>query len=96
MNEAKKSVLQDSFISREEDIATLNKEDKKIMGNKKENVEISDFLPGATDEEIHKIEELIERIMDNMSVEMRHFNAKYYKIGFCDGLRLVIECLNNN
>ena len=41
-------------------------------------------------------EELIERIMDNMSVEMRHFNAKYYKIGFCDGLRLVIECLNNN
>ena len=51
------------------------------------------FLKNATDSEIKKIEELIDTAMENMSYEMGYFEEKYYKTGFADGVRLIMECV---
>ena len=43
--------------------------------------------------EIKKIEELIDTAMENMPYEMGYFEEKYYKTGFTDGVRLIMECV---
>ena len=59
----------------------------------KTKIDIEDAFENATDGEIKKIEELIDTAMENMSYEMGYFEEKYYKTGFADGVRLIIECV---
>ena len=91
--EKMKSMLDEIFNARVETAASVTKEEQEKINEAKTKIVFEDAFENATDNEIKKIEELIDKAMENMSYEMGYFEEKYYKTGFADGVRLVIECM---
>ena len=91
--EKMKSMLDEIFNARVETVASISKEEQEKINEAKTKIEIKDAFENATDSEIKKIEELIDIAMENMSYEMGYFEEKYYKTGFADGVKLVVECM---
>lgn len=91
--EKMKSMLNEIFNARVETVASVTKEEQEKINEAKTKIVIKDAFENATDGEIKKIEELIDTTMENMSYEMGYFEEKYYKTGFADGVRLIMECV---
>ncbi len=88
-----KNMLDEIFNARVEKVANVTKEEREEINKTKTNIVVRDALENATDEEIKKIEELMELATENMSGEMGYFEEKYYKTGFADGVKLMVECM---
>lgn len=91
--EKMKSMLDEIFNARVETVASVTKEEQEKINEAKTKIDIEDAFENATDNEIKKIEELIDTAIENMSYEMGYFEEKYYKTGFADGVRLIMECV---
>lgn len=91
--EKMKSMLNEIFNARVETVASVTKEEQEKINEAKTKIVIKDAFENATDGEIKKIEELIDTTMENMSYEMGYFEEEYYKTGFADGVRLIMECV---
>ena len=91
--EKMKSMLNEIFNARVEKVASVTKEEQEKINEAKTKIVIEGAFENATDSEIKKIEELIDTTMENMSYEMGYFEEKYYKTGFADGVRLIMECV---
>lgn len=91
--EKMKSMLDEIFNARVEAVASVTKEEQEKINESKTKIVIEDVFENATDREIKNIEELIDIMMENMSYEMGYFEEKYYKTGFADGVRLIMECM---
>ena len=91
--EKMKSMLDEIFNARVETVVSVTKEEQEKTNEAKTKIDIEDAFENATDNEIKKIEELIDTVMENMSYEMGYFEEKYYKTGFADGVRLIMECV---
>ena len=91
--EKMKSMLDEIFNARVETVDSVTKEEQEKINESKTKIVLEDAFENATDREIKKIEELIDIAMENMSYEMGYFEEKYYKTGFADGVRLIIECV---
>lgn len=93
--EKMESILKEFFESRVESVVCLTDEEKEIIGKDKVEINIKEFFPNATDDDIYKIEQIIDLSRDNMACEMGYFEEKYYKTGFADAIKLVLECMKN-
>lgn len=91
--EKMKSMLDEIFNARVEAVASVTKEEQEKINEAKTKIVIEDIFENATDREIKNIESLIDIMMENMSYEMGYFEEKYYKTGFADGVRLIMECV---
>lgn len=87
------SMLDGIFEMRVNEVAGVTAEERMAIQNMKAERELKDFLPNATKEEKQKIEEYVENVKENIAVEMGFFNEKYYKNGFADAIKLVMECM---
>ena len=91
--EKMKCMLDEIFNARVETVASVTKEEQERINEAKTKIVLEDAFENATDCEIKKIEEFIDTAMENMSYEIRYFEEKYYKTGFADGVRLIMECV---
>lgn len=94
-------ILNSIFKEREEKLHTRTEEDKK------EILDISKKYPANYEEILSIINNLPENIeKDNIITKFDNYcmkenlitayeNEKFYKIGFCDGIRTVLENLKN-
>lgn len=107
MEEVKKYIDDDMleliFREREEEIyQEKNKENidvKKIKENNKTNYEqllkIIKEIPKEFKEIQEKIIEALGKYVARENLIMAYDNEKFYKIGFCDGIRTIIENTTN-
>lgn len=107
MEEAKKYINDDMleliFREREEEIyQEKEKEDidvKKIKKNHKTDYEQLLKIIKGTPKEFKEIQEKIiktlEKYLMRENLIMAYDNEKFYKIGFCDGIRIIIENIEN-
>lgn len=93
------SVLNQLFVSKEENICVLNEYDKKrIKELTKDNDTyqmLLDKLEDLSDDDISKskIKDSLESYIDKVNVIGSYENEKFYKIGFTDAMNLVFECI---
>ena len=97
--ENEQSVLNQLFVSKEENICALNEYDKKrIKELTKDNDTyqmLLDKLEDLSDDDISKskIKDSLESYIDKVNVIGSYGNEKFYKIGFIDAMNLVFECI---
>ena len=97
--EGKSSVLNDLFVSREENICALTEYDnKRIKEMTKDNDTyqmLLDKLEKLSNDDISKskVKNSLESYIDKVNVIGSYENEKFYKIGFADAMNLVFECI---
>ena len=97
--EEKSSVLNQLFVSKEENICFLNEYDKrKIKELTKDNDTyqmLLDKLEDLSDDDISKskVKDSLESYIDKVNVIGSYENEKFYKIGFADAMNLIFECI---
>lgn len=97
--ENEQSVLNQLFVSKEENICALNEYDtKKIKELTKDNDTyqmLLDKLEDLSDDDISKskVKDSLESYIDKVNVIGSYENEKFYKIGFADAMNLVFECI---
>ena len=97
--ENEQSVLNQLFISKEENICALTEYDKKrikeltkdndtyqMLLDKLEDISTDDILKS-------KVRDSLESYIDKVNVIGSYENEKFYKIGFTDAMNLVFECI---
>ena len=95
--EGKSSVLNDLFVSREENICALTEYDnKRIKELTKENDTyqmLLDKLEKLSNDDISKskVKDSLESYIDKVNVIGSYENEKFYKIGFIDAMNLIFE-----
>lgn len=87
------SMLTEIFDSRIDNIASVTKEEQEKIREMKNFIDTEEFFPEASKREIQRIEEFVDNAVDNVACEMGFFNEKYYKTGFADAIKLVMECM---
>ena len=97
--ENEQSVLNQLFVSKEENIYALNEYDKKrIKDLTKDNDTyqmLLDKLEDLSDDDISKskIKDSLESYIDKVNVIGSYENEKFYNIGFMDAMNLIFECI---
>ncbi len=97
--ENKQSILNQLFVSKEENICALTEYDKKrIKELTKENDTyqmILDKLEEISNDDVskYKVKDSLESYIDRVNVIGAYENEKFYKIGFADAMNLVFECV---
>ena len=81
------------FSLRVDDISKVSKEDLEKINKMKTIVKIEKYFPNFSSEEITQIEKFVDIEVDNIAFEMAFLNEKYYKKGFADGIKLLMECI---
>ena len=95
--EEKSSVLNDLFVSREENICALTEYDnKRIKELTKDNDTyqmLLDKLEELSNDDISKskVKNSLESDIDKVNVIGSYENEKFYKIRFADGINLILE-----
>lgn len=93
------SVLNQLFVSKEENICALTEYDKKrIKELTKDNDTyqmLLDKLEELSNDDISKskVKDSLESYIDKLNVIGSYENEKFYKIGFTDAMNLVFECI---
>lgn len=97
--ENEQSVLNQLFVSKEENLCALNEYDKKrIKELTKDNDTyqmLLDKLEDLSDDDISKskVKDSLESYIDKVNVIGSYENEKFYKIGFADAINLILECV---
>ena len=97
--ENEQSILNQLFVSKEENICALNEYDKKrIKELTKDNDTyqmLLDKLEDLSDDNISKskVKDSLESYIDKVNVIGSYENEKFYKIGFIDAMNLIFECM---
>ncbi len=97
--ENEQSILNQLFVSKEENICAFNEYDKRrIKELTKDNDTyqmLLDKLEDLSDDDISKskVKDSLESYIDKVNVIGSYENEKFYKIGFADAINLVFECI---
>ena len=97
--ENEQSILNQLFVSKEENICALNEYDKKrIKELTKDNDTyqmLLDKLEELSNDDISKskVKDSLESYIDKVNVIGSYENEKFYKIGFIDAMNLIFECM---
>lgn len=93
------SILNDLFVSREENICALTEFDKKRIKELTKNNDtyqmLLDKIEDISTDDISKskVRDSLESYIDKVNVIVSYENEKFYKIGFADAMNLILECI---
>ena len=96
--ENEQSVLNQLFVSKEENICALTEYDKKRIKELTKNNDTYQMLLDKLDELSNddiakaKVKDSLESYIDKVNIIGSYENEKFYKIGFADAMNLILEC----
>lgn len=97
--ENESNVLNDLFVSREENICAITEIDKKRIKELTKNNDTYQMLLDKLDELSNddiakaKVKDSLESYIDKVNIIGSYENEKFYKIGFADGINLLMNCI---
>ena len=100
--ENESNVLNDLFVSREENICAITEIDKKRIKELTKNNDtyqmLLDKLDELTNDDIAKakVKDSLESYIDKVNIIGSYENEKFYKIGFVDAINLIFECIKKS
>lgn len=100
--ENESNILNDLFVSREENICAITEIDKKRIKELTKNNDTYQMLLDKLDELSNndiakvKVRDSLESYIDKVNVVGSYENEKFYKIGFVDAMNLIFECIKKS
>ena len=100
--ENESNVLNDLFVSREEDICAITEIDRKRIKELTKNNDTYQMLLDKLDELSNddiakaKVKDSLESYIDKVNIIGSYENEKFYKIGFVDAMNLIFECIKKS
>lgn len=100
--ENESNVLNDLFVSREENICAITEIDKKRIKELTKNNDTYQMLLDKLDELSNddiakaKVKDSLESYIDKVNIIGSYENEKFYKIGFVDAMNLIFECIKKS
>lgn len=98
--ENEQSVLNQLFVSKEENICALTEYDKKSIKELTKDNDTYQMLLNKIEEITNddisksKVKDSLESYIDKVNVISFYENEKFYKIGFADAMNLILECIS--
>ena len=91
------NILDFIFDARSEELAKITEEDKEFLNSPKNNInkDYENFIDSLNElpEETKKgIKEKADKYIDTNNFMHYYFYSKYYKLGFSECLKLILEC----
>lgn len=92
-------MLEFIFNSRCDEIAYITEKDKEFLNSKKVNIdkEYANFKKSLEELQEAPRKEIFKKFTNYIDISdyiAGYFNEKYYKIGFSDCMKLVLNCIN--
>lgn len=92
-----KNILDMIFLQREDELYQITENERELLHKKTKDYSkiytAIDNIPKAFSETKKGIEKSIETYIDTLSSVQVNENEKFYKTGFSDAIKLVIDCL---
>jgi len=88
-----KSMMDKFFEGRLEDLSNVGEDEQKLIDSLKVKVEITDFIPDLTEEQIGKFDEFMDAYIDELDKEIAYYEQKFYKLGAAEIVTFLAECL---
>ena len=91
------NILDFIFDARSEELAKLTEEDKEFLNSPKNNInkdyeKFIDSLNELPEETKKSIKEKADKYIDTNNFMHYYFYSKYYKLGFCECMKLILDC----
>lgn len=95
----KENILDFIFDARSEELAKLTKEDKEFLDSPEVDINKNflDFLDSIIDLPKELQDTIIEKVntcCDTVDLIHAYYYEKYYKLGFSECLKLILDCIN--
>lgn len=100
--ENESSVLNDLFVSREENICAITERDKERIKELTKNNDTYQILLDNLDELSNddiakaKVKASLESYINKINIIGSYENEKFYKIGFSDAVNLLLNCIKKS
>lgn len=95
-----KNILDMLFLQREDEIYQITETERELSLKKSEDYSkiytAINNIPNAFIETRKGIEKSIEIYLDTLSTVQANENEKFYKTGFSDAVKLIMDCLYKN
>lgn len=93
------NILDLIFNARSEELAKLTKEDREFLDSPEVDInkDFLDFLDSINELPKELQDTIIEKVntcCDTVDLIHAYYYKKYYKLGFSECLRLILECIN--
>lgn len=94
------NILDFVFNARSEELAKITEKDKKFLDSKEVNItkkyqELITSLEHLPKETKNTIIEKINNYSDTSDLIHAYYYKKYYKLGFSECMKLILNCMNN-
>lgn len=89
-----KDFLDIIYQARNEKIDKILKETNKRVNDKLYNIKYEEFIKKAEDKE--KLKEIFCNLEDNYNIKITEYNKELYKLGFIDGIRLIVNIIKES
>ena len=84
-------IIKKIYKGEEEKIDNIIKEANKEIKDELKVINIENIIDNANN--TREIRNILNDIEDNYNIKIAKYNEEMYKLGFMDGINLIIECL---
>lgn len=88
-----KSMMDKFYEGRLEDISYIGNDEQELINALKENVEITDFIPDLTEEQLKKFYDFMDAYREELNKEIAYYEQRCYKLGASEIVTFLAECL---
>lgn len=86
-----KGIIDIMLDNRIEEIAKLTDMEIKTYYDRKDDINLEDYVKDLTKEQLDGVNRYIDEILSNVFFEVQITNEKYYRHGVADGMGIAIE-----
>ena len=84
-------IIKKIYKGEEDKIDNIIKEANKEIKDELKVINIENIIDNANN--LREIRNILNDIEDNYNIKITKYNEEMYKLGFMDGINLIIECL---
>lgn len=88
-----KSMMDKFYEGRLEDISNIGDDEQEIINSLKENIEITDFIPDLTEEQLKMFYDFMDAYREELNKEIAYYEQRCYKLGASEIVTFLAECL---
>ena len=88
-----KGMMDKFFEGRLENLSNVGDDEQKLIDSLRAKVEITDFIPDLTEEQIGKFDEFMDAYTDELNKEIAYYEQRCYKLGAAEIVTFLAECL---
>ena len=80
-------------VTKPNNLSFVGDDEQRLIDSLRAKLEITDFIPDLTEEQIGKFDEFMDAYIDELDKEIAYYEQKFYKLGAAEIVTFLAECL---